>query len=734
MAPHGSGYDTPRLSVPMHDLHERAPTPQSITRRRLDISPKKHRKASAPLQVVFVGVAVRERSDLNDKGPEYAVAVSDGTGIVQAEHNFRPKGESTADALEYILDLAKKYSTQRGHKIQILALARTCTGLKAESTFTPSPLPSSGKPDFLTRVWLELDAIPYLGSHDAAEGQFSLDAQATAAVEEALGNLVPMSSSTVKISLSPLRQVLVDADFRVHLYSLPILKSITSPALWNTFSGLGQALAAQKTNVAFFSATPRGGGVALMRHSLMRIWNAAGLNVRWYVPAGDASVFNITKRKFHNVLQGVADPDVLLHDDDKALFEAWTSHNFKRFWAGEDSPLRRLDIAVIDDPQLTALIPIIRRDSPRTKIVFRSHIQIRADLIDKGEKQQKATWDYLWSFIKQADLFVSHPVKEFVPKVVMDNLPVVYMPPSTDPLDGLNKPIEKSVLNTYRHTFDSAVQSSDGRKVDWKRGYIIQVARFDPSKGIPHLAEGYRLFREHAEKTGGFEHPPQLIMTGHSSVDDPDGTLVLHQLHEQIQDKKFDGIREDIYAIRAPPSDRLLNAMLRGSDVVCQVSTREGYEIKVTEAIHKGKWVIATNAGGIPLQVRDGVDGEIVEPEDPQGIANALINFYANDKLKSSRSEKTANDIHDVRGGRHSDKDAGPSERDLSVGNATMWHLNWAKLIGLSGHIKLTKEQEALCDRLDIARDGRQCSVESIRNKRVWEDVLVPGFAKEDKK
>jgi hypothetical protein len=127
-------------------------------------------------------------------------------------------------------------------------------------------------------------------------------------------------------------------------------------------------------------------------------------------------------------------------------------------------------------------------------------------LIDKGEKQQLATWNYLWSFIKQADLFVSvrtpssiditrelttcspsqHPVKEFVPKVVMDNLPVVYMPraslrvicyapvspdraeltfslwvlyaASTDPLDGLNKPIEKSVLNTYRHTFDSAVQ------------------------------------------------------------------------------------------------------------------------------------------------------------------------------------------------------------------------------------------------------------------------------------
>lgn len=86
----------------------------------------------------------------------------------------------------------------------------------------------------------------------------------------------------------------------------------------------------------------------------------------------------------------------MLHDDDKKLFEAWTVHNYERHWSKEDSPLHRLDIAVIDDPQraspirsagecwtltlarlraVTALIPIIRRESPRTRIVFRSHIQ-----------------------------------------------------------------------------------------------------------------------------------------------------------------------------------------------------------------------------------------------------------------------------------------------------------------------------------------------------------------------
>ncbi|GJN91275.1 hypothetical protein Rhopal_004294-T1 [Rhodotorula paludigena] len=724
-----------KLSVPVHDLHERASTPNSVTARRLDIRPKKNRKASAPLQVVFVGIAIRERDDLDDKGAEYAISVSDGTGTVQSEHSFMKKGEDAQDALEHILDLARKYSVQRGHKIQIMALAPTCEGLVPKRTFSPSSIQENQKPDFMTRVWLELDSIPFLASKASTEGKFSLDAQASAAVDEALAQLVPMSSSTIKISLSPLRQVLVDADFRVQLYSLPLLKSITSPALWNAFTDLGSALAAQKTNVAFFSATPRGGGVALMRHSLMRVWHAVGLDVRWFVPEGDPSVFNITKRKFHNVLQGVADKDVMLHDDDKKLFEAWTVHNYERHWSKEDSPLHRLDIAVIDDPQLTALIPIIRRESPRTRIVFRSHIQIRADLVDKGEKQQKETWDYLWSFIKQADLFVSHPVKEFVPKVVSETLPVVYMPPSTDPIDGLNKPIGREYLNMYRHRFNGATKESSGREVDWKRGYILQVARFDPSKGIPDLAEGYRLFREHLAKSESSpEHVPQLIMTGHSSVDDPDGTLVLHQLHDQLADDNFKDVRDDIFAIRAPPSDRLLNAMLRGADVVAQVSTREGYEIKVSEAVHKQKWVIATKAGGIPLQVREGRDGELVEPSDPEGIANALINFYSSDKRMANRSEMIANDVDHVVGGRFGDDDVGPSERDLTLGNATMWHLLFSRILGITGHVSLSERQEALCERLGIKtqKNGGMCNFDGLRDEKVWE-VLSRGFAKEDK-
>lgn len=36
------------------------------------------------------------------------------------------------------------------------------------------------------------------------------------------------------------------------------------------------------TRVAFFSSTPQGGGVALMRHALVRFSRLLGVNLTWY--------------------------------------------------------------------------------------------------------------------------------------------------------------------------------------------------------------------------------------------------------------------------------------------------------------------------------------------------------------------------------------------------------------------------------------------------------------------
>ena len=41
-------------------------------------------------------------------------------------------------------------------------------------------------------------------------------------------------------------------------------------------------LRGNKTKIAFFSSTPQGGGVALMRHALVRFGRLMGVDLTWY--------------------------------------------------------------------------------------------------------------------------------------------------------------------------------------------------------------------------------------------------------------------------------------------------------------------------------------------------------------------------------------------------------------------------------------------------------------------
>jgi hypothetical protein len=61
----------------------------------------------------------------------------------------------------------------------------------------------------------------------------------------------------------------------------------------------------------------------------------------------------------------------------------------------------------LDDPQMPGLIPLIRKVRPEVPIVYRSHIEIRSDLVHKGGSPQEEVWKYLWNNIQHADLFIS---------------------------------------------------------------------------------------------------------------------------------------------------------------------------------------------------------------------------------------------------------------------------------------------------------------------------------------
>lgn len=66
-----------------------------------------------------------------------------------------------------------------------------------------------------------------------------------------------------------------------------------------------------------------------------------------YVPNPSPAVFRTTKNN-HNILQGVADPDLRLTPEAKAAFDAWILKNGLR-WTAEGGPLAPggVDIAFI---------------------------------------------------------------------------------------------------------------------------------------------------------------------------------------------------------------------------------------------------------------------------------------------------------------------------------------------------------------------------------------------------
>ncbi|KAG5461726.1 MAG: hypothetical protein BJ554DRAFT_6032 [Olpidium bornovanus] len=493
------------------------------------------------------------------------------------------------------------------------------------------------------KLWFEVDVLPCirhaegLGLHDLA---CSVSRKALQHLEH---SLLP---GIVRVEVGCRHEVEVDANGRLEFADLADYRGFCRPETWAELLSTADRVNKCKKSIVFFNSTPRGGGVAIIRHSTIRLCRLLGINAHW---CPNPDIFVVTKKKFHNVLQGVA-TDTWLAEEDERQYIEWCLQNVDRYWADPDGPVAGADVIVVDDPQSSGMIKRLKEVNRRAKFVYRSHIEVRSDLLRDSFTTQARTWKFLWQSIRLCDVFVSHPVESFIPDDVRESgMQILKMPAITDPTDGLNKPLDKYSLNYYHALFNRAALENGATKADFTRPYFVQISRFDPSKGIPDLVDAYVEFRR-SPKTGRFETQqiPQLIITGHGSIDDPEGVSVHKEIMAHIKSivasasaenafcpsgaearvsdstVKVQDIVRDIHVVRLSPSDRTLNALLQTALAAFQLSHREGFEIKVTEALLKGVPVVAYAAGGIPLQIRHEIDGVLLPVADVRGVANAM--------------------------------------------------------------------------------------------------------------
>jgi glycosyltransferase involved in cell wall biosynthesis len=147
-----------------------------------------------------------------------------------------------------------------------------------------------------------------------------------------------------------------------------------------------------------------------------------------------------------------------------------------------------------------------------------------------------------------------------------------------------------------------------------KQGAIVVgfVGRIVPAKGLQYLIDSIPYVKEEFKNI-------KLLIIGEGSI--------VARLHQQAKEKKvYDSI---IFAGKRRDIPDILSCI----DIFVMPSIAEGLPNALLEAMAMGKPIVATEVGGIPEVIKNGVNGLLVPPRNPGALATAMEGLIGNDRL-----------------------------------------------------------------------------------------------------
>jgi trehalose synthase len=385
------------------------------------------------------------------------------------------------------------------------------------------------------------------------------------------------------------------------------------------------------------NSTARGGGVAEMMASQIGYAREAGADARWMVIAGTPDFFAITKR-IHNRIHADPGDGGPLGAPEHRVYERVLRANAAELAA----VVRRGDVVMLHDPQVAGLAPPLRRRG--AIVVWRCHIGHE----DLGHPLVEEGWEFLRPYLEHVHAAVFSRA-QYVPAFCRD-APTAVIRPAIDPFSPKNQEMDPEIVRAIL-VRAGLVEGPDGtvcsflrddgspgrvdrgadilrvgRAPDVATPLVVQISRWDRLKDHAGVMDGFVRLEEQ-EAAGA-----NLVLAGPSVTgvaDDPDGPAVLAELTAAWRALPHDS-RRRVQIASLPMVDpgenaAIVNALQRHAAVVVQKSLAEGFGLTVTEAMWKGRAVVASAVGGIVDQIDDGMDGLLLDdPTDRAGLAAAL--------------------------------------------------------------------------------------------------------------
>ncbi len=419
------------------------------------------------------------------------------------------------------------------------------------------------------------------------------------------------------------------------------------------------------------NATAHGGGVAELLRTLLGYANGTGVRNHWLVLDADADFFRITKR-LHNVLHGDRGDGGPLDDQERAHYEQVMQRNLGEL----TERVAPGDIVVLHDPQSAGLAEGLRRLGAR--VVWRCHVGR-----DTQNEVSEEGWAFLRPYVEHAEALVFSR-REYAPDWAA-SMRVAVIPPSIDPYAVKNMPLApEHVAAVLAQVGLVAGADTDGPveyvrpdgtvgAVTPRRGngglyvegeppaygepLVVQVSRWDRLKDMVGVMEGFARAVDGHDLGGA-----HLVLAGPELAgvsDDPEDAEVLEECRAAWRRLPV-RVRRRVHLATMPMGDEdenavIANALQRYASVVVQKSLVEGFGLTVTEAMWKGRPVVASRLGGIQDQIVDGRDGLLVpDPYDLDEFA-AILSRPLVDAELASRLGAAAHErvLSDFLGDRH---------------------------------------------------------------------------------